>query len=79
MNIPDHVSERLETIFWVKILKVFDAHPDSGSGTLLNLDPGWKKLGSGTNIPDPQHYIFKPLIFLEIHKELPDSNSLHTY
>jgi hypothetical protein len=43
----------LETVFWVKILKFFDA------------DPGWKKfgsgieknsdLGSGINIPDPQH------------------------
>jgi hypothetical protein len=35
MNNPDHVSESLETIFWVKILKFFDA------------DPGWKKFGSG--------------------------------
>jgi hypothetical protein len=43
MNNPDHISESLETIFWVKILKFFDA------------DPGWKKLGSGINIPDPQH------------------------
>jgi hypothetical protein len=25
MNIPDHISERLETIFWVKIINVFDA------------------------------------------------------
>jgi hypothetical protein len=29
--------------FWVKILKFFDE------------DPGWKKVGSGINIPDPQH------------------------
>jgi hypothetical protein len=29
MNNPDHISESLETIFWVKILKFFDA------------DPGW--------------------------------------
>jgi hypothetical protein len=28
INNPDHISERLETIFWVKILKFFDA--DSG-------------------------------------------------
>jgi hypothetical protein len=33
MNSPDHISESLETIFWVKILKFFD--------------PGWKKIGSG--------------------------------
>jgi hypothetical protein len=38
MNIPD---QSLETIFWVKILKLFDA------------DPEWKKFGSGINIPDP--------------------------
>jgi hypothetical protein len=43
MNIPDHISESLETIFWVKLLKFFGA------------DPGWKKFGSGINIPDPQH------------------------
>jgi hypothetical protein len=34
MNNPDHISEGLESIFWVKILKLFDA------------DPGWKKFGS---------------------------------
>jgi hypothetical protein len=28
---PDHISERLETTFWVKILKFFDADPDPGS------------------------------------------------
>jgi hypothetical protein len=54
MNNPDHIfPESLETIFWVKIPKFFDA------------DPGWKrfvsgirdgkKLGSGINNPDPQH------------------------
>jgi hypothetical protein len=37
MNNPDHFSESLETIFWVKILKFFDA------------DPGRKK----TRIRDP--------------------------
>ncbi len=31
---PDHISESLKTIFWVKILKFFDA-------------VGWKKFGSG--------------------------------
>jgi hypothetical protein len=29
-NIPDHFSENLETIFWVKILKLFDVDPDPG-------------------------------------------------
>jgi hypothetical protein len=38
MNIPDHISEWLETFFGLKILKFFDAHP--GSGIFLTLDPG---------------------------------------
>jgi hypothetical protein len=41
MNEPDHISESIETIFGVKILKFLDA------------DPGWKKFGAGINIPDP--------------------------
>jgi hypothetical protein len=45
MNNPDPISESLETIFWVKILQFFDA------------DPGWKKFGSGINIPDMHHWI----------------------
>jgi hypothetical protein len=28
MNNPDHISESLETIVWVKILKFFDADPE---------------------------------------------------
>jgi hypothetical protein len=52
MNIFDHISESLETFFWIKILKFFDADadPDPGSGNLF--DPG-----SGINIPDPQHWL----------------------
>ncbi len=42
MNNPDYISASLETIFWVKIIKFFDA------------DPGWKKFGSGMFISDPQ-------------------------
>jgi hypothetical protein len=30
MNIPDHISETLETIFGLKTLKFFDADPDQG-------------------------------------------------
>ncbi len=40
---PDHISESLETFFWVKILKFFDADPG-----WKNLDPGWK-----SQIQDP--------------------------
>jgi hypothetical protein len=29
MKIPDHISESLETIFGLKILKFFDANPES--------------------------------------------------
>jgi hypothetical protein len=37
LNNPDHISESLETVFWVKKLKFFDA------------DPEWKK----SRIRDP--------------------------
>jgi hypothetical protein len=50
VNNPDHISGSLQTIFWVKILKFFDADPDPGSEIFLTLDPGWKKFGSV--IPD---------------------------
>jgi hypothetical protein len=30
MSNPDHIFESVETIFWVKILKFFDAAPGSG-------------------------------------------------
>ncbi len=30
MNNPNHISESLDTIFWVKILKFFDGDPDPG-------------------------------------------------
>jgi hypothetical protein len=52
MNNPDHISESLETIFWVKILKFFDGEPGSvmenmwirdkhpGSATLVQAWPG---------------------------------------
>jgi hypothetical protein len=34
------------------ILQFFDADPGSG---MEKRDPGWKKVGSDINIPDPQH------------------------
>jgi hypothetical protein len=40
MNIPDHNSESLETIFGLKILKFFAADADPGSGIFFTLDPG---------------------------------------
>jgi hypothetical protein len=41
LNISGHISESLETIFRLKILKFFDADP--ASGIFLTLDPGWNK------------------------------------
>jgi len=57
VNIPNHIFKSLETIFWIKKLKIFDADPDPGCGNFLTQDPGWKylDLGPGMNIPDPQH------------------------
>jgi hypothetical protein len=41
MNKPDHISESLETIFWVNILKFFDADPGSGMEKIrIRRDPG---------------------------------------
>jgi hypothetical protein len=48
MNILNHISVSLETIFCVKIHKFFNADADPGSENLF--DPG-----SRINIPDPQH------------------------
>jgi hypothetical protein len=60
MNIPDHISESLETIFGVKTLKFFDADPDPGSKIFLTMDLGsWmEKFGSGIKKkPDLQHRV----------------------
>jgi hypothetical protein len=53
-RLKNHISESLETIFWVKILKISNANADKGSRNLF--DPGsgmGEKFGSGINIPDP--------------------------
>jgi hypothetical protein len=42
MKIFDHISESLETIFWVKTLKISDA--GAVPGIFLTLDTGWKKI-----------------------------------
>jgi hypothetical protein len=43
MDNPNHISESLETIFWVKILEFFDADP----GSIHIRNPGWKIFESG--------------------------------
>jgi hypothetical protein len=40
MNILDHFPESLETVFRAKILKFFNANPDSGSGIRYFLTHG---------------------------------------
>jgi hypothetical protein len=50
-NIPYHISQRLETIFWVKILKFFDANPDTGSGNLFDSGSGMEKIRIGDKHP----------------------------
>jgi hypothetical protein len=76
MNISEHISESLETIFWVKILKYLDAEaePDPGSGNIFDLGSGIldvkdSDLRSWINILDPQH-----CFFVQVHrKHIPDS------
>jgi hypothetical protein len=52
MNIPNQISESLETMFWIKILNFLDLDPDPGSGNLF--DPRsrirYKHPGSATLI-----------------------------
>jgi hypothetical protein len=56
----DHIFESLETIFWVKILKFFDADADPRSGNLFDPRSGIEKIrigdiGSGmTKKSDPR-------------------------
>jgi hypothetical protein len=58
MNILDHISESIVTIFGLKIPKFFDADPDPGFGMRNLFDPGsgMEKFGSWINIPGPQHW-----------------------
>jgi hypothetical protein len=49
MNNPDHISESLETIFWLKLLKFFDVDPGSGDKHPESATPlkSSNKAGSG--------------------------------
>jgi hypothetical protein len=56
INIPDHISESLETTF--KYLNFLLRMRILDQGIFLTLDSGSgkEKLGSGINITDPQHW-----------------------
>jgi hypothetical protein len=43
---------------------------DPGSGIFLALDPGsrMEKIGSGINIPDPQHYWYENTFFILLRR-----------
>jgi hypothetical protein len=58
MNNPHHISERLETIFWVKILKFVDADPESGMKKIWIQDG--KELGSGIRKKHPGSATLSP-------------------
>ncbi len=82
MNIPDHISESLETILGRKILKF--TYTDPGLRELF--DPGFRTQygqirirgpGSGINIADPQHCCKLKLILL-LPNPLPSSPSIVT-
>jgi hypothetical protein len=68
MNIPDHISESLETIFWVKNTLIFYADQDPGSGIFLTLDPGSGMEKFGPEIrdkhPGSASLVFKAKTFL---------------
>jgi hypothetical protein len=54
MNNRDHLSEGLETSFWVKILKFFDADPRSGMEKIRIRD---KHPGAATLLASTGTYI----------------------
>jgi hypothetical protein len=50
MNIPNNFSESLQTVLGLKILKFFDANPESFWPWIRD-----GKIRTGINIPDPQY------------------------
>jgi hypothetical protein len=69
MNNPDHILESLDNIFFggLKYLNSLMRIRDGDSS-----DPGWKKLGSGINIPDPQHCL------IQTTTTVPTMNSMNS-
>ncbi len=46
MNNLEHISDSLQTILWIKILKLFYVDPGSEMEKIRIRDQGWKKFGS---------------------------------
>jgi hypothetical protein len=59
MNIPDHISESLETIFGLKRLGLFDAD-------LFDHESGMEKFGSGIRDKQPGSATLITRIFAEV-------------
>ncbi len=61
MNNPDHISESLETMFWIKILKFFDANPVSRMEKMRirNKHPGSATL-ERSSVADPWNFGVDP-------------------
>jgi hypothetical protein len=53
LNIPDHNSEILETIFWVKNTKILCRGSGSGIRDLFDPRSGMENFGSGIGNKDP--------------------------
>jgi hypothetical protein len=81
MNNRDHTSESFETIFWAKILKFFDADPESGMEKIRIRDktPGSAALHGGKRINNAFHdkkfeLFFNSYDFLIFGRQKPDQN-----
>ncbi len=56
VNIPDPISDSLETIFWVKNTWILWCDSGSGIRNPFDLGSGMEKFVYGINIPDTQHW-----------------------
>jgi hypothetical protein len=78
MNIPDLIFENLVSVYWIKILKFFNAYPDPGSCQSWTRDG--KKIRSGIRdrnpgsatlvIPNYRVLVIKPILGSEYLRTL---------
>jgi hypothetical protein len=68
MNIPDHISESLETIFWVKIFEFFDADAARDPGIfVIRFRIRDKHPGSATLVGKIRPYFYFFFLFVFFH------------